>query len=108
TFPLSGGLDLILGLPWLKKHKPRPDWDKDAYEFTRNGRQYMLYPRKAPPKINVLDAKPSLHILESEHEPESEMLFITMDELDSFIDKKTQLFFINAKSLDEKGKKNES
>ena len=97
TFPLSGGLDLILGLPWIKKHKPRVDWDKDGYEFTRNGRRYMLYPHRAPPKIKVA-AKPEVNL----HVLEPEMLFVTAEELDSFIDKETQLFLINAKSLKER------
>ena len=106
TFPLSGGLDIILGLLWIKKHNPRPDWTKDCYEFTRNGRRYMLHPHRPPPKVKVGAAmEANLNIadfIESETKSsEPEMLFVTANELDSFIDKETQLFFINAKLLTE-------
>ena len=107
TFPLSGGLDIILSLPWIKKHNPHPDWTKDCYEFTRNDRRYMLHPHRLPPKVKVgVAMEANLNIadfIESETKSsESEMLFVIANELDSFIDKKTQLFFINAKLLTER------
>jgi hypothetical protein len=52
TFPL-GSIDLILGLPWLQKHNPRTDWKNLTFEFTRNGRQYMLWPAKPAPTIRI-------------------------------------------------------
>ena len=117
TFPLSN-IDLIFGLPWLKKHHLRPEWDKDAYEFTRNGRRYMLYPQKvAPPKIKVVTdptlkdpmvAKPtsvnSRANVNMNIAPPDEILLATAEEFDSFIDDSTHLFLINTKVLSEKGK----
>ena len=52
TFPL-GSIDLILGLPWLQKHNPRTDWEKLTFEFSRNGRHYMLWPAKPTPDIRI-------------------------------------------------------
>ena len=56
----------------------------------------MLYPRRAPPKVKVA-SKPEVNL----HVLEPEMLFVTIEEMDSFIDKETQLFLIDAKSLEE-------
>jgi hypothetical protein len=42
-FPLEE-IDLVLGLPWLKKHNPQIDFQTGAYEFTRNGKRYTLHP----------------------------------------------------------------
>jgi hypothetical protein len=52
TFPL-GSIDLILGLPWLQKHNPHTDWKNLTFRFTRNGRQYMLWPSKPAPTIRI-------------------------------------------------------
>jgi gag-polyprotein putative aspartyl protease len=43
VFPLTE-FNLVLGLPWLKKHNPRVDFQTWAYEFTRNGKRYTLHP----------------------------------------------------------------
>lgn len=56
TFPLAK-IDLVLGLPWLRKHNPRVDWWTLGYEFMRNGRRYLLEPTKPPPDIRIADAK---------------------------------------------------
>jgi len=58
VFPLKK-IDIILGLPWLKKHNPHVDFRTMSYEFTRNGRRYQLYPAEAPraSKLRVVDAK---------------------------------------------------
>ena len=52
TFPL-GSIDLILELPWLQKHNPHTDLKNLTFEFTRNGRQYMLLPSKPAPTIRI-------------------------------------------------------
>src|ERR1700737_2085722 len=52
TFPL-GSMDLILGLPWLQKHNPRTDWENLTFEFTRNGRRFMLWRLKAVSDIRI-------------------------------------------------------
>ena len=52
TFPL-GIVDLILGSPWLQKHNPHTNWKKLTFEFTRNGRRYMLWPAKPTPDIHI-------------------------------------------------------
>ena len=51
VFPLAS-INLVLGLPWLQKHNPGIDWRTMAFEFTRNGRRYQLYPAK-PPTTNL-------------------------------------------------------
>jgi len=43
VFPLKE-FNLVLGLPWLKKHNPRVDYQTWAYEFTRDGKRYTLHP----------------------------------------------------------------
>ena len=112
TFPL-GNIDLILDLPWLKKHKPCIDWDKDAYEFAHNDRRYMLYPKETTPKIKIV-SDPALRdpiVVESSSnanmnlsEAANEILLATPEEFDSFVDDHTHLFLINTKVLLEEEK----
>ena len=111
TFPL-GNIDLILDLPWLKKHKPCIDWDKDVYEFAHNDRRYILYLKETTPKIKIV-SDPALRdpIVESSpnanmnlSEAANEILLTTPEEFDSFIDDHTQLFLINTKVLLEEEK----
>ena len=109
TFPL-GNIDLILGLPWLKKHRPRPDWDKDAYEFTRDGRRYMLYPQTMdPPKIKIVPDPalndPTVSNANMNIETSDEILLATADEFDDFVDDTTHLYWIDIKQLSREGKK---
>jgi len=112
TFPL-GNVDLILGLPWLKKHKPNIDWDRDAYEFARSGRRYMLYPKEEAPKIKIVSdpalrdptvAKSRQHANMNLSETPNEILLATAEEFDSFVDDHTHLFLINTKILSEEGR----
>jgi hypothetical protein len=81
TFPLQG-LDLILGLPWLRKHNPHVDWQNLSYEFTRNGRRYHLYPAKVPPKLRIVD----------------------VEELKNFLTEDTYLYVMTPEALNDKQK----
>jgi len=102
TFPL-GNIDIILGLPWLKKHRPHPDWDRDAYEFTRNGRRYMLYPQSPdPPKIKIVK-DPALN--DPMVAKSAEILLVTAEEFNNFIDDMTHLYWIDVKHLSKEGRK---
>jgi predicted aspartyl protease len=50
VFPLKD-IDLVLGLSWLEKHNPHVDFRKKSYEFSRNGRKYLLHPIGRPTRI---------------------------------------------------------
>ncbi len=86
------------------------DWRQDAYEFTRNGRRYMLYPQRAKPSMfdqfNMLD----LYQLEQVNDfPESlfvagESLIASAKEFNDFVDDSTHLFLMQPNS--EGGKEN--
>ena len=52
VFPLKD-IDIVFGLSWLERHNPHVDFRTKSYEFTRNGRKYMLYPAKKATKIRV-------------------------------------------------------
>ena len=52
VFPLKD-IDLVLGLPWLEKHNPHVDFRQKSYEFSRNGRKYLLHPIGRSAKIRV-------------------------------------------------------
>src|ERR1700730_11914108 len=55
AFPLKG-IDVVIGLPWLRKYNPHVDWRMNSWELTRNGRRYQLYPAKPkqPPKFDIM------------------------------------------------------
>jgi hypothetical protein len=82
TFPLTK-IDLVLGLPWLRKHNPRVDWWTLGYEFTENGRRYLLHPEKPPPNIRIAKVQ----------------------EFREFVDDNTALYLITADMLRNGGKK---
>ena len=50
VFPLKD-IDFIFGLSWLEYHDPHTSFRNKSYEFTRNGRKYMLYPAKKPSEL---------------------------------------------------------
>ena len=107
TFPL-GNIDVILGLPWLKKHHPRLDWDKDAYEFTRYGRRYMLYPQTSdPPTIKIVPdpslKDPTVVSNANMNIETSEILLTTAEDFNDFVNDSTHLYWIDIKNLSEKG-----
>jgi transposase InsO family protein len=52
VFPLKD-IDLVLGLSWLEKHNPHVDFRQKSYEFSRNGRKYLLHPIGRPTRIRV-------------------------------------------------------
>jgi predicted aspartyl protease len=57
VFPLMD-LDLVLGIPWMRKHNPHIDFNTLGYEFTRNGQRYTLYPPSSrPSKLRVIAAE---------------------------------------------------
>jgi hypothetical protein len=49
AFVLDTKFDLILGRDWLKSENPVPDWDIDTWRINKNGKQYLLRPRRARP-----------------------------------------------------------
>jgi len=53
VFPLKD-IDLVLGLSWLEKHNPHVDFRQKSYEFSRNGRKYLLHPVGRPTRIRVV------------------------------------------------------
>ena len=82
------------------------------YEFARNDRCYMLYPKETTPKIKIV-SNPALYdpIIKSSpnanmnlSEAANEILLTTPEEFDSFINDCTHLFLINTKVLLEKRK----
>jgi hypothetical protein len=92
TFPL-GSVDLILGLSWLQKHNPHTDWRTGTYEFTRNGRRYMLHPRKPPTRIPVTPNSPS------DPSTSPTINIVSPEEFRMFIDGSTSLFLITKSML---------
>jgi transposase InsO family protein len=54
VFPLEKP-DVVLGMGWLEKHNPLPDWKLRTWEFTRNGRKYQLNPTRRIPTLRVVD-----------------------------------------------------
>jgi len=53
VFPLKD-IDFVFGLSWLEYHDPHTSFRNKSYEFTRNGRKYMLYPAKKPSTLHVV------------------------------------------------------
>ena len=56
VFPLDKP-DIVLGMGWLEKHNPLPDWRMKTWEFTRNGRRYQLNPTRRIPTFKVEPAE---------------------------------------------------
>ena len=65
-------VDLVLGLPWIQRHKPRVNWVKLCYEFTQNRDKYYLYLYTPLSNIKIVEANNFLN----------------------FIDNKTNLYFL--------------
>jgi gag-polyprotein putative aspartyl protease len=86
TFPLSS-LDLILGLPWLKRYNSLTDWQKGTHEFTINGRRFLLHPKTPPdPPRKKL--------------PPDKLALCNLQEFREFVDDSAaQIFIIDFKSL---------
>jgi hypothetical protein len=59
VFPLDKP-DIVLGMGWLDKHNPLPDWKMKTWEFTRNGRRYQLNPTRRIPTFRVEPASDRL------------------------------------------------
>ena len=53
VFPLKD-IDFVFGLSWLEYHDPHTSFRNKSYEFSRNGRKYMLYPAKKPSELRVV------------------------------------------------------
>ena len=85
TFPLAK-VNLVLGLPWLRKHNPRVDWWTLGYEFLRNGRRYLLHPTKPPPNIRIADAKEFRSFVDED----TSLYLLTMDMLKNVTMEKEQ------------------
>src|SRR6202047_5296387 len=73
VLPMSK-IDLILGLPWLRKHNPHVDFQNMSFEFTKNGRKYTIYP--------------------SEPDQTSKLRIIDYEEFANYVDDSTELFVI--------------
>jgi hypothetical protein len=52
-FPLKD-IDFVFSLSWLERHNPHVDFRTKSYEFSCNGRKYMLNPAKKLAKIRVV------------------------------------------------------
>ncbi len=86
TFPLNN-IDLILGLPWLERYNAHTDWKVGSRELTRNGRRYVLYPRRRPPNIKT------------------DIKMATAEEFNLFCDTSTELSLFSATNLNKKRRK---
>jgi hypothetical protein len=73
VLPMSK-IDLILGLPWLRKHNPHVDFHNMSFEFTKNGRKYTIYPAEA--------------------DRTSKLRIVDYDEFANYVDDSTELFLI--------------
>src|SRR6202022_2271720 len=78
VLPMSK-IDLILGLPWLRKHNPHVDFQNMSFEFTKNGRKYTIYP--------------------AERDRTSKLRIIDYDEFANYVDDSTELFVIRPAAL---------
>ena len=106
TFPLSN-LDLILGLPWLKRYNPHTDWQKGTHEFTINGRRFLLHPKRPPdPPRKKLSPDLLRKKLPPDKSDKSDKLTLcSLQEFSEFVDDRTaQIFVIDFKSLKPKDK----
>jgi hypothetical protein len=52
VFPIKD-INLVLSLSWLEKHNLHMDFHQKSYEFSCNGRKYLLHPIGRPTKIRV-------------------------------------------------------
>src|SRR5579871_776441 len=103
TFPLSN-LDLILGLPWLKRYNPHTDWQKGTHEFTINGRRFLLHPKK-PPDPPRKKLSPDLPRKKLPPDKSDKLTLCSLQEFSEFVDDRTaQIFVIDFKSLKPKDK----
>ena len=64
TIPLGTGINLILGLPWLKKYNSRVDWQLCSFEFNKNRQHHMLWPARPTPNIRIASPEEFMEFME--------------------------------------------
>lgn len=84
AYVLHTKFDLILGLDWIRRIKPSPDWEEGTWTFMVNGFSYTLRPNNTLPETNLSYLLSPRQVERLEERGQVEELFLCYMKEDDF------------------------